>query len=764
MRALASAAVGGVLLLGLLAGCSSGKEPSAGLQLRLAPGLGGDSTCSTTTTLVSSAGANVVRLTVLKPGDAGPEFVCDKVVPLTSQANQPSLYAPVAAGETVAIVAEAWKTDETGPDAGARQDAGGRDAADAGHDAAGVDAGEPPDAELEDAAGSDAAADAPRDAGGKLDGGTGTSTAKLLASGQIQGVDPRSATPHTIYLGESRGFSCTAAPAALGRAFHSATRLPDGRVALVGGLVADPNGATTINPSHLYATANVELYDPATQTFSTLVDGQPDARVPRAFHEAFLLDGGDPTRPSLLLLGGIAPKDGSELTPVVDMLQQVVLNLNPATQTKPAPVDVLELDLAAGTYTHSTPLTPEKAARFLEAATWVPPSKDGAHPGYFVVAGGAAASAGAQSLPTPVPTVELLDATGSAMSVAAVPLTQGGRIGATLTPVDATAPRWLLLGGNLWSDDTQPGNTRAETAAELLGASGSGAPTAITTTAVDLSTLAPTLDATAFHTATVLPEASGTVATLVMGGFLVEPSALAPGEMAAINPQAPGGATSPLRVFYAKVTPSVEEVPLPAGLKAVGQHQAVQLADGTVLITGGAPYNDGVGNATCPPENPLCHNACPFNTECPARSCPGGRVQQKATTSGPCAVCQAFRYWHDPAAAKRRVEAQGDLLVPRFGHRATLLGDGTVLVTGGITSHLANGCTGPDTVLAMVTSTEIYNPRGSASADDPLAALGIARQPAAEQPDPCCVCPSTIEETNKLARECTGPRTCVWKP
>ncbi|HEY3351763.1 MAG TPA: kelch repeat-containing protein [Polyangia bacterium] len=778
MRVHPRAALGGVIVA-LVCGCTPDKEPSVGLQLRMAPGLSSQSTCSATTTLLSSSEATTVRLTVMRRGDHGPEFICDRVMPLASgPSDQPKLYAPVTPGERVEIIAEAWKSGGAAADGGPRTDAGQKDG---GHDGGLGDAGDgglAPEAGAGDAAASDApapadapapgdapvaedapaAADAARDAG-RADAGPGPSgAATLIASGQTSGVDLRGTGTYTLYLDESRAFSCVGNPTSFARSFHSATLIPDGRVLLVGGLVGDVNGGATVDATRLYATANVELYDPATQTFTTLEDKLPDARVARAFHDAYLLESADPTTVSLLLVGGVAPKD-KETTPIIDMHEQAVLNLSPSTQTKPAPVEVLVIDLPTGTYTHSTPLEPAKAARFMQASMWQPPSTDGARPGYFVVAGGAAVGAGTQTQPPPVPSLEVLDESGSGAPLTPVLLAGGGRLGATLTPVDAFRPNWLLLGGNLWSE-TVPGKTPAETAAELVTANANGAPQLVQATLVPLATMNPTLDPTAFHTASPMVEDTGAIATVVMGGFVIQESATVPGQMTALNPQAPGRAVSPLRVF--KSGPKVEEVPLPAGLKATGHHEAVLLGDGTLLVTGGAPFNDGLGNATCPPENPLCHNQCPFNTECPARNCPGGKVQQKGNTMGPCAVCQAFRYWHAPAPGARRVEVQGDLKVPRFGHRATLLADGTVLITGGLSTRLADGCTGKDTII-MVTATEIYNPRGSSAAEDPLAALGVDRAPGQQQADECCVCPSSMEETDRLARTCTGARKCTWK-
>lgn len=96
-----------------------------------------------------------------------------------------------------------------------------------------------------------------------------------------------------IYDPVSETFSPTE-PMAVGRAFQTATRLPDGRVLIAGGFAADgcQNGHEIIVP-----TDSAEIFDPASGAFTNaglLVDG------PRAEHVAVLL-GND----TVLLVGGV---------------------------------------------------------------------------------------------------------------------------------------------------------------------------------------------------------------------------------------------------------------------------------------------------------------------------------------------------------------------------------------------------------------------------------------------------------------------------
>ncbi|MBL0210505.1 MAG: hypothetical protein IPQ13_06270 [Holophagaceae bacterium] len=71
-------------------------------------------------------------------------------------------------------------------------------------------------------------------------------------------------------------FTYTAGPMAQGRAYHTATLLNDGRVLITGGTT--PGGVTR----------TCEIFNPATGTFSAA----PDMNEPRAFHTATLISGG----------------------------------------------------------------------------------------------------------------------------------------------------------------------------------------------------------------------------------------------------------------------------------------------------------------------------------------------------------------------------------------------------------------------------------------------------------------------------------------
>jgi galactose oxidase-like protein len=116
-----------------------------------------------------------------------------------------------------------------------------------------------------------------------------TATALLDGSVLVVGGSPSAsgaAAPYSsaeLYDPATGTFSLTG-PMAQGRAGHTATRLPDGKVLVVGGWDVTPGGAST-----------AELYDPATQAFSPT----GSLTAARVSHTATLLPNG-----KVLIVGG----------------------------------------------------------------------------------------------------------------------------------------------------------------------------------------------------------------------------------------------------------------------------------------------------------------------------------------------------------------------------------------------------------------------------------------------------------------------------
>ncbi len=131
-------------------------------------------------------------------------------------------------------------------------------------------------------------------------------TATLLADGRVlitggfttgEGAPAGISRSAEIWEPDSGGFHPLPRPMVTGRANHSATRLPDGKVLIVGGYSVEDSPPLA------------EIFDPATETF-TAVDtpGLPS----RAAHAAVTLPGGD-----VLILGGENPAGTGALASVL---------------------------------------------------------------------------------------------------------------------------------------------------------------------------------------------------------------------------------------------------------------------------------------------------------------------------------------------------------------------------------------------------------------------------------------------------------------
>lgn len=124
----------------------------------------------------------------------------------------------------------------------------------------------------------------------------------LDASGEGAGARRLTATATTEIYDPSLGTFSPAGPLNVARMMHTATLLPDGRVAVVGGvsevvtLGENAGGTFPIKPKTT-PTSVIEVWDPESGAFSTIGE---DPWGPRMFHAATLTDAGE-----LLVTGGI---------------------------------------------------------------------------------------------------------------------------------------------------------------------------------------------------------------------------------------------------------------------------------------------------------------------------------------------------------------------------------------------------------------------------------------------------------------------------
>jgi hypothetical protein len=516
-----------------------------------------------------------------------------------------------------------------------------------------------------------------------------------VAVAALLDVPAASASIKNIRLVPADSFRCVPYGMVRPRAFHTATKLPNNQVLILGGLVASTTvpSSETIGLAPLFVTGDAEIYDPATQTFTKVAEKSGTA-IARAFHQATLIDssGGKFT---LLVVGGATVSDAT--------MPAMGLNTGAAKGPRLVPFDTSDALFLMPLSTRAA--TTAELVVYDPATTSVTRTRlDGFMLGAFAAAApftdGIAVAGGTDwgdPLNTEVP-VQAVSARRGMETPRMGPLSDA-RIGATLTPLsDDTA---LVWGGQITTTDPQ-----AELVSGLSVGGIIGSTPAMTTG--DLPTQ--------FHTATPVntDATSATQDILVTGGFIetTQGTALLP-------PQSTMGPAARI-VTVAKATGAATVAPATLGggyaedptcmatkrYRPAGWEAAVALPDGRVLVAGGAPTYQNADASTTPP-TPACND------------CDGG--------SGLFCATRQASIFTPPATLSPVTEP---LQVARFGHAVTLLGDGSVLVSGGIGA----GAGTP----RLIGDGELYNPRPLATAatgdaNDPLAAdlkqLGLTRAP-----------------------------------
>jgi hypothetical protein len=497
--------------------------------------------------------------------------------------------------------------------------------------------------------------------------GTVPGAFKRVATGSLTGIDVNATTLPPIRLYPSEHFRCAASRLGRPRAFHTATRLPNGQVLLIGGLTASPTDKTAeAIQNSLFLTGEAELYDPADGGFHAVTEPPPP--IPRAFHHAAVILPGDAMAPSgpcpstsyeIVLVGGITTMtpDQSVMSPNTGQQgpRLVPFSGTTALPTRGAPTEVLCFDPAGRSLTR-TQMGDATPATFQAGA----PIGSG-----LLVAGGEDFGAPGNT-PIPQKEIALIDTPGATKVAGDL---KTARVGATLS---------LLPDGSalVWGGGTAP----ADPFGLLITGLSARAPNASALAA------AGTVD-TQFHTATVLPGGG----VLVTGGFEVVTGG---------NNIQPPPANRAVRVITVSgVTALSTPVPLAGGYtgdptcsmdgryRPAGWESAVDLGRGRILVTGGSPTYVSRGTMT-----PGCND------------CDSG--------SGIlCALNQASLFVIPDGAAQGQLQPTAEpMMIDRFGHTSTLLDDGTVLLTGGISQ--------PESP-RMVADAEVYNPRSLTPPYDP---------------------------------------------
>ncbi len=501
-----------------------------------------------------------------------------------------------------------------------------------------------------------------------------------LHTGSLLGVDPAAQTLSALRLYATAGSRCAGARMRLARAFHTATVLPDGRVLFVGGLVASTSEEGNIAfdlANGAPATGGAEIYDPRDQSITPVTEST--APLARAFHAAQLLDGIGPCASGqlgILLVGGVTAAAGDRVLnvsrgiPGGRLVPFYPMGLFTAPlMTRAAGNEVLCLDPLAHSATRKI-LTGSSAAAFRAA---------GLGPSGLIAAGGIDYDASMGNATVSVTEIGLYPASGA---TPVVQMIGTPRSGATLTQLDAVSA--LVWGGAI-----SPGSI-GDLVTQVGGALGS-TPLTVAGTAY-----------TEFHTATLL---DGGSSLLVTGGF--ETTA------GGVNIQPPATASAVRRLSLSSGVVSAQNITGggtygaspnctdPGRYRPAGWESAIPISRGRVLVSGGSPSTDSTA--------PRCLD-CPDDP-----------------TSLLCAIGQASIY---TSATEAFLPAPEPLQVARMGHVSTLLGDGTVLLSGGIGSEPGAGS---KAVTVFIADLEVYNPRdlvppydvmkGGVDPDDPIAGL-----------------------------------------
>ncbi|WP_428263862.1 kelch repeat-containing protein [Haliangium sp.] len=387
--------------------------------------------------------------------------------------------------------------------------------------------------------------------------------------------------------------------------------------------------------------------------------------IPRALHQAVLIEPDADAEVTVALIGGLTVAGDAALLPGL-ALGTTGLRIEPGASAVAAPIELLTFDDATGTLTRRV-VDDEAEARAFAAALPIP----GAGP-RVLVAGGWDGSSGLADTETPFTAVDELRLLDPATPAGATTLALAtARMGATATILDDG--RALMWGGHLGAAEADRGPLTGEFLDRLDSDAPRGLPAIYTGV---------TARPRAFHEAALAGDGS----VLVAGGFDISAEGVAV-TRSVIFAQ---------RLVVDGTTVQVANVDVGGEPPPTAAYPALStLPNGDVLITGGNPDPAAAGCATGA----------------------GGLV---------CSRDLAFVYRTD---LRGLVALAPGLLRPRYGHRQTVLDDGTVLVTGGVSD--AGG------QLEVLVDAEIFVPVPVGEDDLGRAPGQVARDPAGQAIAPC---------------------------
>lgn len=386
---------------------------------------------------------------------------------------------------------------------------------------------------------------------------------ELLASGVVANVDFKLPQLVRIVTQPANDFACAPARLAAGRAFHSATRLPDGSVLLVGGVTSINDQLSATGGDPLYVSSSVELYDPRYGEVRQLL--VPDL-LPRGFHRAVVLSGGNAGEVVIALIGGITVVGDPARVPAAftGTPGTNALRLIPAVDAQPAPLELLLYDTVSGSISRILPA--DNGAPRMFAAVGGGEARPKGSPLPIAVVGGVADAALSALVD-----FEVRDNAGSGLLATAS--LNAARLGATASVLDDGSV--LVWGGHVQTADA---NLLVQSGERLVGLEATPSATPLNFSALGVQPTPRTHHAAA---------RTGDGRIVIAGGFRI-----AQNRADNVDP-----VFAQVLGYDGQV--EVNEPTTSSGITAIGAGYpaAVALADGDVLISGGNADTTSAGCA-----------------------------------------------------------------------------------------------------------------------------------------------------------------------
>ena len=441
-----------------------------------------------------------------------------------------------------------------------------------------------------------------------------------------------------IYLHPVGASTCTRLGAGQGRAFHSATLLPNGHVLILGGITGGRGDQkfyveqSTNQPEAAQLLTTAEIYDPQAHRFESLSHNDLPANF--AFHRTVLLPSPVAGPYRLLLVGGFDSNDNTLQIRGPGMGRGLpIFHFGPTVGTKSAASRIITY--APETKSLTSTLLPELVSRMFPAVK----SRMVDDTLQIIVAGGASEYAkdvsGKEGFVDLAATEKSIQFFKHSTQDDNLILSENIalnhiRVGHDLALLGDPWPA-LIWGGRMHGDVTK----------------GSGAYLLSGSPAIEVEDTG-TWQAVAWHQLSAIGAAGKERPALASGGFILEEDDGLLGKARVANEFKRDTTT----IAFDHALHLIERDNQKVSTSEVGQsslassyHHSLEVSDGSVLTTGGTDPGKEVGLIVTPRD----------------------RIEQSVMASNTVTTT-----------------GLGKLIIPRYGHQVTELRDGSFLITGGV--------------------------------------------------------------------------------